>query len=348
MSQIFNPAFAGALPPNVPLQFIGDNGTIAIPAANTIRIFAGNGTLTDCGATVFFRNSLAISRLNLTDTDDNTLLGKNAGNISYTGARNTSLGFETLRNLTSGSDNIAIGHDSSFRMTTGQANTAIGGDALFFLTTGSDNIAIGFGAGVNYSTSETRNICIGESGRGGDNGVIRIGTNAFQTTCFISGINGNTLSNSLNVVIDPLTNQLATSTPASFSSVWANDVGNPTDATTYYFEPSSSAFSITDSTSAVVKIFIPVDTTLRSIYGLFQVTDTLGSNEACTVFIRVNDTTNFNITTTLTLDSADVLFNGTALNIILSAGDFISLGFTSPTWATEPLFVRLSASIFCY
>ncbi len=200
---------ASVLPPSVPLQFTGDNGTIAIPAGNNITIFASN-TTQGAGSTVLFANSGSTSQLNLSDGRSNTILGSGAGNATLTGTNNSSVGSGALAVLTIGQFNAALGFESLFGLTTGSSNTAIGFESLFSLKTGSDNIAIGSGAGSNYVTSESRNICIGETGTPGDNGVIRIGIQGafFQTKCFIAGITGVAVANAQLVTINSATQQL--------------------------------------------------------------------------------------------------------------------------------------------
>ena len=62
---------------------------------------------------------------------------------SLTGAENTAIGVNALRDTTSGSGNTAIGVNSLGQNTTGSVNTAIGSSALGLNTTGASNTAIG-------------------------------------------------------------------------------------------------------------------------------------------------------------------------------------------------------------
>src|SRR5262249_378396 len=77
--------------------------------------------------------------------------------------------------------------------TTGFNNVAIGASALLNDTTGSVNIALGPGAGKNLTTGD-RNIDIGNDGVAGEEATIRIGTEVEQTSTFIAGINGATVT----------------------------------------------------------------------------------------------------------------------------------------------------------
>lgn len=115
----------------------------------------------------------------------------------------------------------------------------------------------------------------------------------------------------------------------------------PADSTTYYLNQSGVLTASTTSTIATT-FFAVSSVTITKVYGIAKVSATLGSAENCTVFIRVNNTTNTNITTTLQLNSAENAFNNSGLSISLNAGDFFVFGFTGPAWATNPTGVLIS------
>lgn len=196
----------------VPLQFTGDNGTIAIPAGNNITIFAGNVSETS-GSSVSFQNSGSTSTLHLEDVRANIFLGAGAGNVALTTAsNNVSVGGTALTAITSGIDNVSIGYASMFSNTSGNLNTAVGFEALIGLVSGTNNIALGDGAGSSYTGAESSNICIGETGTLADANTIRLGTQgAFagaQDKCFIAGIIGVTASNPVLVTTNSSTTQM--------------------------------------------------------------------------------------------------------------------------------------------
>jgi len=119
--------------------------------------------------------------------------------------------------------------------------------------------------------------------------------------------------------------------------------GNPADSTTYYLSPGRAFTTFTTAVSGT-RIYVASAYTLNTVYGAFGVGGTLGSNENCTFFIRKNNTSNTNITTTLQLTSTFVSFNATSLGLSLVAGDYISFGFTGPAWGTNPTTVTASIS----
>ena len=132
-------------------------------------------------------------------TSGNTFLGDDAL-ANNVGALDTAVGASALANNTTGSNNAAIGFQALNSNTTGNSNTAVGFRSLF-TTTGSFNIAVGNGAGGNLTTGNN-NIDIGNPGRPGESGNIRIGTR--QTKTFIVGISGATLPGGVGVIVDTI------------------------------------------------------------------------------------------------------------------------------------------------
>lgn len=187
---------SGSLPPMVPISFEGDNGTTATPALNVITIFSDNASNNSGGSVEFF-NSGSTSTLNLTDSLDNTFLGRDAGNTTLTGDNNVSVGKSAASSLTTGNLNVAlgsqamqnattasdcvaigfnalsqatfnasgmvaIGSNSCFALTTGNDNTACGYLSLSSCTTGGSNTAVG-SSSLQDNVTGVRNTCIGDS-----------------------------------------------------------------------------------------------------------------------------------------------------------------------------------------
>ncbi len=139
-----------------------------------------------------------------TEGSFNSAIGYAALYFNTTGHENTASGDLTLVNNTTGFYNTASGYLALTTVTTGNRNTADGALALANAT-GSRNVALGFNAG-NAVTTGVDNIMIGagQKGKANDSGVIRIGSNNFQTKALIAGIRGVTtgLANAVPVVID--------------------------------------------------------------------------------------------------------------------------------------------------
>jgi hypothetical protein len=140
---------------------------------------------------------------------NNFFAGSGAGNFTLSGNNNVGIGENALQANTSGSDNIAIGYNPLLENQDGSGNIAIGFNALNQFTSGQQNIAIGFNAGLFLTTGDY-NIDIGNFGVSGDSSTMRIGTSGNQTSTFIAGISGVTVSSGSPVYINTTTGQLGT------------------------------------------------------------------------------------------------------------------------------------------
>lgn len=190
----------------------------ATPAAGVLKII----TNSESGSSVNFTGSGNTVQFNISDSNDNTIIGNSSGNGSISGLFNTAVGISAFIALTSGQNNVAfgvnclealntgssnigIGQQSLQFLTSGSNNTAIGLSNLRGITTGASNIAIGTNSGANYIGPESNNILIGNLGVATtDSGVIKIGTAGTQNRCFVSGIRGVTTANAnaIAVLID--------------------------------------------------------------------------------------------------------------------------------------------------
>lgn len=115
---------------------------------------------------------------------------------------------------------------------------------------------------------------------------------------------------------------------ANFSTV----VLAPADATTYYF--GSGTINNLNTTAAIRRTYIPKSGTIKAAYGFFN--QTAGSSETSTINIRLNNTTDTAITTTLTNDASPTTYSNASLNIAVVEGDYIEIKWVTPTWVTNP------------
>lgn len=212
------------------LTLTGDTGTAS---GTSLTVFT-NQTSNNSGASVLFSNSGTTSTLNVTDSRNNTFIGKTCGNTTLTGNSNIGLGSNLLTSLTTGTNNVAVGRNNLNLCTTGSNNGAFSDGCLENLVTGNGNTALGNGAGSNYTSSESNNIVIGNTGTIADSAVTRIGTSGTQTTCFIAGIEGVTVSNKNYVTIDTTTGQLGSEARAIFSANLSAPQSNVTGDGTLY------------------------------------------------------------------------------------------------------------------
>lgn len=137
----------------------------------------------------------------------------------------------------------------------------------------------------------------------------------------------------------------ATPNDSSYAMQFIASGGSPADATSYYIGPWAGAQVTSALSGANRRMYIPHAMTISVVYGVF-VQSTPGTNETSSIYIRVNNTTDYLISNAVVNNASLTTFNGTGLSIPVSAGDYIEIKWTTPTWATNPLTVTLWGIIF--
>lgn len=180
-------------PPTGISTLTGDTGSAT---GSTVKIFA-NTASQGSGSSVSTAASAAQVLLNLSDSNDNTILGSGAGNVSI-----------------SGSSNASIGHGSLSSLTTGSSNTFAGPTVGASITTGSNNLFLGnlTGSACTFG-SESSNVYLATVGIFNESNTIRIGTQGTgtgqQNSTYIAGIQGTTITGGFTVLCD-VTGKLGT------------------------------------------------------------------------------------------------------------------------------------------
>lgn len=120
---------------------------------------------------------------------------------------------------------------------------------------------------------------------------------------------------------------------------------NPTDATSYFI----NSAPLTPVTSVATRQFqLPYACTLVGASISVNVSGTNPTAENTAFYLRVNNTTDYTITTTFPLSTVNN-YNYAAisgLSVPLAANDLISVKWTTPTWATNPTQVNLQVTIW--
>lgn len=156
---------------------------------------------------------------------------------------------------------------------------------------------------------------------------------------------GISISNADGTAGNPTISSTATGA-AGYVLFMSNTIGNPVDATVYYIAQASLFNDYTGANNSVTRLYCPIAGTITTVYGNFNTSGTLGSNQNATLAVRLNDTTDTTISSTIQLTANNVAFNNTGLSIAVAAGDFISFKFTGPTWSTNPTQVSVSVTAF--
>jgi hypothetical protein len=110
---------------------------------------------------------------------------------------------------------------------------------------------------------------------------------------------------------------------------------SPLDATTYFV-----GFAQTTLATTCGQIPIPVAGTINTCYVVIRCT--AGTAETSTISLRLNNTTDFTISSAVNLSAAQTSWGTTSLGITVAAGDFVQVKWVTPTWATNPLTTQIS------
>ena len=124
-------------------------------------------------------------------------------------------------------------------------------------------------------------------------------------------------------------------------------VFNPADGLTYFLGSSQSMAAAPSATAARRRVYVSSARTITEID--FQAFTTVAaSGESVQVYLRVNNTTDTTLTTSMTWNAGANSYNllrVTGLNIALAADDYWEIKIVCPTWATNPTGVTIQGSV---
>lgn len=106
---------------------------------------------------------------------------------------------------------------------------------------------------------------------------------------------------------------------------------SPTDGQTVYFGTLPKA---PVTSAAASKVFIPKSSVIKRAE-IYCYSGTAGTNEAWSLYVRINNTTDYLIQT-VAVSAAERIFSNNSMNIPVSAGDYFEIKGVQPTWATNP------------
>ncbi len=317
----------------------GNTGGALAPTAGNWNIVTANSTPLFAGA---------VSTLTLDFALNSNLFLGSPGSIT-SGTTNVGYGKLAAASISSGSDNVMVGYEAGIGYTTGNTstivgsyamfnavagasnNTAIGSSTLYNLAgAGTNNTALGFNTGSAYTTTESNNIVIGNTGVIAESARIRIGTNGIQTATFIVGIDGVNVGSTAKVVT-MASDQLGTATITAGTGITvtpgANTItisGSGTSTITYtnvntspYVVLSTDNWLGVDSSGGPIIVQLP---NAPSIGRTLTIKDRTGSANTNTITVTtVGGAVNIDGATTYVMNTQysaiQVLFDGTTYQI---------------------------------
>ena len=154
--------------------------------------------------------------------------------------------------------------------------------------------------------------------------------------------------------ITNIANATATTSAATFGQIMfslycTHFAQNYVDATTYYFTNHMASPATSLAVFRGWSIVLPYNCKLTGASFMNYAIGTIGTNEGMSLYVRVNDTTDY-LVATVGLAQKDRLFENTSMNggsgITLSAGDYVTMKLVCPTWATNPLNCVMSGYLY--
>lgn len=161
-------------------------------------------------------------------------------------------------------------------------------------------------------------------------------------------------SGTIGLISQNITNGVTTSSPSEdavfdalalksdkgYTLIGGTSGTSPADSTTYFFGGVQSQ-GLLAAENTTTKIPVPKTGTIKSVQLSFLGN---GSNEASTMLLRLNATTDYTISSTTDMSSSLVANYG--LNIAVTQGDTFCFKWTTPAWVTNPANLRFHIVVY--
>lgn len=115
---------------------------------------------------------------------------------------------------------------------------------------------------------------------------------------------------------------------------------SPADLTDYYL-----AFNGLSTTELFARIFPGFQGWVRALAIETWATSTVGSAEDATLYLRLNNTTDTLVSSTVKFNAFRTLYQFSSLSFQFGPTDYFGLKFSMPDWATNPTGVLVTAHI---
>lgn len=119
---------------------------------------------------------------------------------------------------------------------------------------------------------------------------------------------------------------------------------NPVSATTYYFGNLCPDGSSLKTYFSAQRIY-PQGTGTITRVNLYFSYNSLGTTEASSLYIRVNGTTDYLVTSSFVVSAVGVYVSVTGLSIPIAAGDYFYFKWITPTWVTAPIGMGVQGTV---
>lgn len=170
-------------------------------------------------------------------------------------------------------------------------------------------------------------------------------TGNVRATSTLNVLGNTTLNtNTTNTLTSGNTGTIAVLSDAVFTTTHFHSSTGTFSNFTYYFDKSFAGIST--SSGVTGRTYIPVNCTLIGYTLITYVGGTLGTAEAQSYYVRVNNTTDITLTTSGTANAITNTSTSSALNTNLTAGDYIEIKGIVPVMATGYTNTSRSLTLF--
>ena len=118
-----------------------------------------------------------------------------------------------------------------------------------------------------------------------------------------------------------------------------NAVASPPDSTPIFWGPNAATVS-----NAVNRIYVQRACRIQKVTATLFVSGP-GTSEVSTMYLRVNDTTDYSIGAAFVTSAAFYSVVNNAMNITLAADDYFEFRWNTPAWVTNPAQVFMAAMV---
>lgn len=132
--------------------------------------------------------------------------------------------------------------------------------------------------------------------------------------------------------------------PSIYQVILAHGPFGPADSLVYYAGAAYGALP-TSSGSTYYRLYVPKSGIIRTIRLTMINAGSFATTEDSTMAIRINDTTDYTVTSALKHNANGGTYELANQNIAVNAGDYIVMKWTTPAWATNPTNVSHHMSI---
>ncbi len=129
--------------------------------------------------------------------------------------------------------------------------------------------------------------------------------------------------------------------PSNYTIAVQALTSSPTDAQTVYFGMLPKAPT---TTANISKVYVRATCTIKRAE-IYCYSGTAGTNQAWSLYIRKNNTTD-TLIATVSAATSERVFSNTNLSIAMAANDYFEIKSTNPTWSTNPATAIFGGTIY--